>query len=95
MFQRNQSVKITREFLMILDCFFRNQERWLSGVDIMHHTQLQSGTVYPLVVRMAKGGWLRKQVVSNGKRVFMLETTVVEQAKDMLEKNTCIWCASQ
>ena len=28
-------VKVTRGFLKILDCFLRNQERWLSGADVI------------------------------------------------------------
>ncbi|MGB2790985.1 MAG: hypothetical protein WBC29_00325 [Candidatus Moraniibacteriota bacterium] len=54
-----QEVRITQEFLKILDCFLRNQERWLSGSDVMKETSLLSGTVYPLVIRMVDGGWLQ------------------------------------
>lgn len=44
MFRRKQNVKITREFLMILECFVRNfvqnREKLLSGVDVMNDTKL-------------------------------------------------------
>lgn len=91
MFRRKQNVKITREFLMILDCFVRNRERWLSGVEIMKNTNLRSGTVYPLTTRMVDGGWLERWEVAEGRRVFRLKGEVFDQAEAMLSGNMHIW----
>ncbi len=72
-----QEVRITREFLKILDCFLRNREKWLSGADVMKDTKLWSGTV---VIRMADSGWLQHWKVAEGRRVFKLKGDAVEQS---------------
>lgn len=78
--------------MKILDCFSRNQERGLSGSDVMRETSLLPGTVYPLVIRMVDGGWLQCWMVAGGRRVFKLkDADAAEQAKDMLAKNAHIW----
>ena len=90
-FRKKPDVKITREFLKILDCFVQNQERWLSGADVMKDTGLWSGTVYPLTTRMVDRGWLQRWKVAGGRHVFKLNSDAEEQAKDMLAKNAHIW----
>ncbi len=80
---------------MILDCFLRNQERWLSGADVMEDTGLWSGTVYPLTARMVEGGWLQLWKVADGRHVFRLNSDVAEQASGMLAKNARIWRSSK
>ena len=94
-FHKEPSVKVTRGFLKILDCFLRNQERWLSGADVMKNTGLWSGTVYPLTARMVDGGWLQLWKVADGRHVFKLKDDAKEQAKDMLAKNAHIWQPSK
>lgn len=94
-FREKPRVRVTRGFLKILDCFLRNQERWLSGADVMKDTGLWSDTVYPLTARMVDGGWLQLWKVADGRHVFKLKDDAKEQAKDMLAKNAHIWQPSK
>lgn len=91
-----QEVRITREFLVILDCFVRNPEKWYSGADVMKNTKLSSGTVYPLLIRMNRAGWIDRRKVANDRRVYKLAHNAGNPAKVMLTENTHIWqCSSQ
>ena len=46
-----QTVKVLEEFLS-------NPKTWRYGYDISRNTELKSGTLYPILVRLAEHGWL-------------------------------------
>jgi PadR family transcriptional regulator PadR len=46
-----QTVKVLEEFLS-------NPRAWRYGYDISRNTELKSGTLYPILVRLAEHGWL-------------------------------------
>ena len=56
-------VQVSPEFLKILE-FFCGNDGWYTGSDVMRVTGLSAGTVYPMVVRMQRAGWLDRRVES-------------------------------
>jgi PadR family transcriptional regulator PadR len=46
-----QTVKVLEEFLLV-------PKTWRYGYDISRNTELKSGTLYPILVRLAEHGWL-------------------------------------
>lgn len=46
-----QTVKVLEEFLS-------NPKTWRYGYDISRNRKLKSGTLYPILVRLAEHGWL-------------------------------------
>lgn len=57
--------RITGEFLLVLNTYVTHSEAKITGYDIIHGnndvrgTDLKSGTVYPMLYRMEKKGWLK------------------------------------
>jgi DNA-binding PadR family transcriptional regulator len=42
----------------VLQQLLREPERWQYGYDLSRSTGLKSGTLYPILVRLAEQGWL-------------------------------------
>jgi PadR family transcriptional regulator PadR len=51
-------VRITQPALKVLRFLFEDLQRGRSGAEISKATGVGSGTLYPLVVRLEKAGWL-------------------------------------
>lgn len=53
-------VRIRRyaQTVKVLDEFLSNPKAWRYGYDISRNTELKSGTLYPILVRLAEHGWL-------------------------------------
>ena len=84
--------RISAAFLQALHAFLNNRGKPLAGSDIMKMTGLPSGTIYPLVVRMANAGWLvsedeavdPKLVGRPAKRLYSLTPSGVSEGEKIL-----------
>jgi len=56
--ERNEVARVTVSLLQIIFIFLENPKKYYVGMDIINHTKLQSGTIYPLLNRLCKMGWL-------------------------------------
>lgn len=46
-------LRLSRQTLLILDVFLESTKQWKYGYDLSRITGLQSGTLYPLLMRLA------------------------------------------
>lgn len=51
--------RVTRETLKVLDTILQNGE--MAGVSIAKETRLATGTLYPILMRLERVGWLRSR----------------------------------
>ena len=56
-----QSVRITTAVVKVLAAFLGDQTQDRYGLDLMAEAGLPSGTLYPILVRLEKAGWVRAQ----------------------------------
>jgi DNA-binding PadR family transcriptional regulator len=47
-------LRLSPQTLLVLDAFLRRPEEWKYGYDISRTTGLRSGTLYPILMRMAE-----------------------------------------
>lgn len=53
-----ESVRVTEQLLKVLEELLRDPAGQHHGYDIILATKLKSGTLYPLLVRLERAGWL-------------------------------------
>jgi len=51
--------RVTPQTALVLDALMRRQR--LSGADLAKLTNLKSGTLYPLLLRLEQAGWLQSE----------------------------------
>ena len=51
----------SKQMLLLLEAFSRKSQHWRHGYDLMKETGLSSGTLYPLLMRMAEKGIIEAQ----------------------------------
>jgi DNA-binding PadR family transcriptional regulator len=51
----------SRQALSVLDALLARPEAWRHGYDLIQETQLKSGTLYPLLMRLADDGLLESE----------------------------------
>jgi len=56
-----ETPRITTQTLSILGAFTSSQPHKLSGAEIAKRSNLQSGTLYPILARLERAGWLESQ----------------------------------
>jgi PadR family transcriptional regulator, regulatory protein PadR len=54
------SPRITTQTLAVLSAFI-NSGQELAGSDLARDTKLQSGTLYPILLRLEEAGWLKSR----------------------------------
>lgn len=54
-----QNIRITTQLLKVLSAFTSDPSLELSGADIARMTGLQSGTLYPILMRLEQAKWLQ------------------------------------
>jgi PadR family transcriptional regulator len=54
-------LRITTQVLKILGVFMSNPTAQISGADIARLTNLQSGTLYPILMRLEQANWLQSE----------------------------------
>jgi PadR family transcriptional regulator, regulatory protein PadR len=57
----NKEPRLSHQTLAVLGAFASNPRRELSGAQISRLTGLPSGTLYPMLLRLEKAGWLRSR----------------------------------
>jgi PadR family transcriptional regulator PadR len=51
---RVYGMRLSPQTLMVLDAFFEDPRDWKYGYDISRNTGLKSGTLYPILMRLAE-----------------------------------------
>jgi PadR family transcriptional regulator, regulatory protein PadR len=57
------SVRLRRspQTLAVLSALLRRAQSWHYGYDLLKQTGLKSGTLYPILARLLRGGWLEQK----------------------------------
>lgn len=84
--------RVTVAFLRILAFFIGNEKKMYCGSDVMKQLNLPSGTVYPLLLRMTKAGWLDrelenvnpKEIGRPAKRFYQISATGLKEGKRLI-----------
>ncbi|HKV23573.1 MAG TPA: PadR family transcriptional regulator [Candidatus Acidoferrum sp.] len=56
--------RLSPQTLLILECFLAKPTAWRYGYDLSRETSLKSGTLYPILMRLAKYGLLETKWVT-------------------------------
>lgn len=54
-------VRISAQTLLVLQALLEDSHTWIHGYDIALRTGLKSGTLYPVLMRLAQRGWLESR----------------------------------
>jgi len=54
-------LRMSPQTVLVLDAFLEEAEDWKYGYDLSKNTGLKSGTLYPILMRMAERGLLETQ----------------------------------
>jgi DNA-binding PadR family transcriptional regulator len=54
-------VKITVSVAAVLRAFLEDTDRHRFGYDLMRETDIKSGTLYPILARLQKAGWIESE----------------------------------
>lgn len=57
----NDDPRLTHQSLRVLYIFLNDPTADIAGSQIFDETQLASGTLYPILMRLEEAGWLRSQ----------------------------------
>jgi DNA-binding PadR family transcriptional regulator len=74
-----EDVRLSRQTLKVLQELLATASEWRYGYDLSRETSLQSGTLYPILVRLADCKWLEARwelPKENGKPRHMYRLTV-------------------
>ncbi|HZE40647.1 MAG TPA: PadR family transcriptional regulator [Stackebrandtia sp.] len=55
------SLRVTTAVVQVLSCFLADADADRYGLDLMRESGLPSGTLYPILSRLQKAGWLRAE----------------------------------
>ena len=55
---KDRNVRISLQTLKVLEAFLENPTDELSGSDVNKRSQIASGTLYPILLRLESAGWL-------------------------------------
>jgi DNA-binding PadR family transcriptional regulator len=89
--------RLTRTATAALLAFLEAPRSWRYGYDLMKATDLSSGTLYPLLARLAEDGWLESRWEESGlpgkppRQLYRLTATGRSQARDALERAHPAW----
>jgi PadR family transcriptional regulator PadR len=64
-----KSIRLSPQTLQVLDRFSRKPAAWRYGYELSQDTGLKSGTLYPILMRLAKHQLLETRWVQTGKGV--------------------------
>lgn len=83
----NKQLRMTGPTLQVLEVLLLNSRRGLSGADISRETALLSGTLYPILHRLERLGWVSAEVedvdpkeVGRPKRRFYRLTALAQRS---------------
>jgi len=53
-----RSPNTSPQTLLVIELLLQEANAWHYGYDLSRHTGLKSGTLYPILIRLAEQGWL-------------------------------------
>ena len=53
--------RLSQRTFQVLNVFLDQPKERLAGSDIAHRTRMLSGTLYPILIRLEKAGWLHSE----------------------------------
>lgn len=85
----NPNVRLSLQSLKVLSTFIAQPRKELSGADIQRATDLRSGTLYPILLRLEEAKWFDsrwedvkpKEVGRPRRRLYRITTWGLERAK--------------
>lgn len=89
--------RLTRTTTRTLLAFLEAPGSWRYGYDLMKAADLASGTLYPLLARLAEDGWLESRWEESAlpgkppRQVYRLTATGRVQARQALERAQASW----
>jgi DNA-binding PadR family transcriptional regulator len=92
--------RLTRTTTRTLLAFLEAPRNWRYGYDLMKTTDLSSGTLYPLLARLAEEGWLESRWEESelqgrpARQLYRLTATGRDQARQALERARATWLRS-
>lgn len=84
-------VRMSSQTLDVLEALLSDPDSWRYGYDLARDTELQSGTLYPILMRLAERHWLetRWEQAERGtppRHLYRLTATGLRLAKDMVKE---------
>jgi len=55
-------IRVTLKMLVIMEIFLEDPARHWYGLELIQHTGIGSGTLYPILYKLEKAGWLFRSV---------------------------------
>lgn len=65
-----EDIRLSRQTVSLLEVLCESSSAWHYGYDLSRRTELKSGTLYPILMRLADSGWLEtkwEHAEENGK----------------------------
>jgi DNA-binding PadR family transcriptional regulator len=86
-------MRLSLQALRVLQAFVEEPTEARYGLELMEHTSLKSGTIYPVLHRLETAGWLRSwnepvdtaEVGRPARRLYALTPTGLASAQEALE----------
>jgi PadR family transcriptional regulator, regulatory protein PadR len=50
--------RVTKQMFQVLRALIECRQEWVTGSQIVHVTNLRSGILYPILIRLEQSGWL-------------------------------------
>lgn len=84
------SIRFSSQLLSVLAALLEDPTEWRYGYDLSRETDLKSGTLYPLLIRLAERQWVESRwqhAEENGKPRHMYRLTAAGRraARELLE----------
>lgn len=84
------SIRFSPQLLSVLAALLEEPAEWRYGYDLSRETDLKSGTLYPLLIRLAERQWVESRwqhAEENGKPRHMYRLTAAGRraARDLLQ----------
>jgi PadR family transcriptional regulator PadR len=89
--------RLTRSTTRTLLAFLEAPRSWRYGYELMKVADLSSGTLYPLLARLAEDGWLESRWEESehagkpARQLYRLTATGRLRARDALERARASW----
>lgn len=93
------NLRITDTVARVLRAFLENPDRGIYGFEIMQNCHISSGSLYPILIRLERAGWIALEVEDIDPRTegrpprkyYTLTPVGATAARDALEEFTTRW----
>ena len=79
-----EDIRLSRQTVSLLEALCESPSTWHYGYDLSRRTELKSGTLYPILMRLADAGWLEtkwEHAEENGKPRHLYRLTAEGRRK--------------